>query len=427
MDVITIPNEEDLLWYVARNVVGRLGFVDCVIYRANAEETELTQVAALGDKNPFGRKILNPLKIKFGEGITGRVAATRRAVIIDDLAREEGYIADTQLARSEICVPMMFGDRVVGVIDSEHPTPGAFGAADQDVLVTVSAMTSAKLELLEEAERSRQRYEDLVRSHAALTRETSNRRALETQLADAQKHESIGRLAGGFAHDFNNLLTVVSGNLDFLRLTAPAPESAEFIEAAQAAAGNAATLVQKMLQYSQQSLLTPELLDLDALIRETCGWSKQALSAGVSLELDLAQNLRPIKADRNGLENALLNLILNAKEAMPKGGALRIATQSAWLSPADVAAKKLDLAPGPYAEITVSDCGEGIAPDAMPRIFDPFYTTKAMGGGTGLGLSTVRGFMQQSGGAVCVSSTGAEGTTFCLYFPTWNHMAHPPA
>ena len=127
VDLIQIPSTEDLFWYVAQNVVGRLNFVDCVIYQANEEQTDLRQVAAWGDKNPFGRNILNPLIIPFGRGITGKVAQTRRPVIVDDLLSDQNYIPDTRPARSEICVPLLLRGRVVGVIDSEHPDPQAFG------------------------------------------------------------------------------------------------------------------------------------------------------------------------------------------------------------------------------------------------------------------------------------------------------------
>ena len=226
VDVIAIPSVEDLFWYVAQSVVGRLNFIDCVIYRANETQTELTQVAAWGDKNPYGRSIINPLVIPFGRGITGQVAATQQAVMVNDLLQDQNYIPDTQPARSEICVPICFRDRMDGVIDCEHPEPEKFGAADLEILGTVAAMMSAKLELLAETERSHQRYCDLVAAHAELLQETGSRKAVEAKLFEARKLETIGRLTGRFAHEFNNLLTVISGNLEFLSVEVITPDFA---------------------------------------------------------------------------------------------------------------------------------------------------------------------------------------------------------
>lgn len=417
VDVMSIPSTEDLFWYVAQNVVGRLNFVDCVIYQANSEQTELVQVAAMGEKNPFGRSIINPLRIPFGEGITGRVAQQRRAIIVDDLMEDQSYIPDTQPARSEICVPMVFRNRVVGVIDSEHPKQGAFGETELEILVTIAAMTSAKLELLEEADRSNQRYKDLVKSHAQLTEETNNRRALESRLFEARKLESIGRLAGGIAHDFNNLLAVISGNLDQLKDAVSDQEHKEFVASAQTASACAAHLVQSMLSFSQKSFLQHEETDLSAMVQEACRWSKLILSPDIELTFSLCEETWPVMMDNNAAKTALLNLLMNAQEAMPDGGTLEIATENVRVSISDLYNLGADLIPGRYVCLRVQDSGNGIPKDRLEQVFDPFYTTKTEGMGSGLGLSTVLGFVKQSGGAVTVDSVAGQGTTFQLYFP----------
>lgn len=420
VQVMAIPNANDLLWYVAQNVVGKLNFVDCVIYTSDADETVLTQAAAMGAKNPFGRSIVNPLKIPFGEGITGRVARTREAIVVDDLLEDVSYISDTEPARSEICVPMIFNDRVVGVIDSEHPEPGAFGPSELEILTTVAAMTSAKLELLEEAERSNARYRDLVKYHAELTKETSNRKALEAELFEARRMESIGRLSGGFAHDFNNILTVISGNLDLLDATDSVshPDAKLFLEDAQTAASKGTDLIRSMLAFSQRSRLEPSRLDLLDLVRSTVKWSKQVLPDSIDLTVHSVDDLWCAYVDRCAAENALLNLTLNARDAMPSGGILTFAidnfTCACEGSPPGTPAVR----PGDYVRLIVRDTGVGIAEHNLQRIFDPFYTSKPAGSGTGLGLSTVFGFMHQSGGAVTVSSTLGEGSEFQLYFPS---------
>lgn len=415
---MSIPSADDLYWYVAQNVVGRLNFVDCVIYEANDDQTELTQVAALGEKNPFGRSIVNPLRIPFGQGITGKVAQRREAIIVDDLADDESYIQDTQPARSEICVPMIFHNRVVGVIDSEHPDANAFGPQELEILTTVAAMTSAKLELLAEAERSNARYQDLVQSHAQLSQEIDNRKALESRLFEARKLESVGRLSGGFAHDFNNLLTVISGNLEFLQEAGGSlDENLDCIAAARSAADRGAQMIRNMLAFSQRSRLDPEPLDLNALTSETCAINKRALPATIAIQLQQCGQIWPVNVDKGASENALINLILNARDAMPDGGEIKVETANMWLSWTEIQSRNMTLRPGPYVCVSVSDTGTGIPEDRLQQIFDPFYTTKETGAGSGLGLSSTLGFMQQIGGSVIVSSEMGHGTTFRLYFP----------
>lgn len=417
VDVIAIPSVEDLYWYVAQNVVGRLNFIDCVIYQANQDQTELTQVAALGEKNPYGRSILNPLKIPFGQGITGQAAQNREAIIIDDLLKDQNYIPDTQPARSEICVPLIFRGRVVGVIDSEHPDPGVFGEAELEVLSTVAAMTSAKLELLAEAERSNQRYHDLVQSHAQLAQETTNRKALEAKLFEARKLEAIARLTGRFAHEFNNLLTVISGNFEFLQEDISNPDTLESLNHAQTAAARGADLIQDMLAFSQRTRLDPKSVDLNKLVTITVERSEPLLPRTVEVKLNLADDLWSVHVDPTATENALLNLIMNARDAMPEGGSLEITSENVRHTLSDNQASAPRLAPGSYVCLSVKDHGAGISEDCLQQIFDPFYTTKAVGTGTGLGLSMISGFMQQSGGAVAVQSKIQQGSTFQLYFP----------
>lgn len=417
VDVITIPSVEDLFWYVAQNVVGRLNFVDCVIYQADDAGTMLTQVAALGEKNPYDRSILNPLQIPFGHGITGKVAESGKAIIVGDLQGDEDYIADMQLARSEICVPLLIRGRVVGVIDSEHPAKNAFGAAERDILTTVAAMTSAKLELLAEAERSNQRYQDLVISHAQLSQETANRKALEAKLFAARKLEAIGRLTGRFAHDFNNLLTVISGNLEFLAHDITTPDSIACLTDAQASAARGAKLIRDMLAFSQRTRLAPEPADLNTIVSSLYERHATLFPPTVTVSLGLANDLGPVSVDIKETENAVFNLLTNARDAMPKGGTLHITTEKLRHSWSDNQHLATALPPGLYYCLTVQDTGAGISADSLQLIFDPFYTTKEVGKGAGLGLSMVLGFMQQSKGTVAVSSKLSHGTIVKLYFP----------
>jgi signal transduction histidine kinase len=410
VDLISIPNVEDLFWYVAQNVVGRLRFVDCVIYRANDQQTELQQVAAWGEKNPFGRNIINPLSIPFGRGITGTVAATRRPTIVADLLKEADYIPDTQVARSEICVPLVFRGKVVGVIDSEHPEPNAFGDAELEILTTVAAMTCAKLELLAEAERSQQRYRDLTASHRQLTDEVTARKALESQLFAARKLEALGRMSGRLAHELNNDLTVILGNLELMSLTADPADSAVLRADAMQAAQDSAKLVRNMLAFAQQSRLVPEKLDLGQLAAAT-------LQAARGIDWNLAPDLWPVLADSQAITAVLQHLVDNAHEAGGADRGVTIGARNIHHLLGHDAIAGTDLAPGQYVRLTVSDRGRGIPLEQQPLIFDPFFTTKPRGAGTGMGLSAARGIVQQSGGVLIVQSTPGSGTHAHVILP----------
>ena len=415
VDLISIPSVDDLFWYVAHNVVGHLNFVDCVIYQVDSETMELVQVAALGDKNPFGRNIINTLRIPLGQGITGRVAQTGKTIVVDDLLTDPAYIPDTIPARSEICVPLICGDRVVGVIDSEHPLPGAFGPPEREVLITIAAMTSAKLALLNEAERSRQRYLELVQAHAQISMETTSRKALETELFNARKLEAIGRLTGRFAHEFNNLLTVISGNLEFLSDMLSTEHDRNIIHDAQDAAYRGTEMIKAMLAFSQRTHLVPEQIDLNAFLTATYG--RNLRSAHSDLKLDLCQDPRPVNIDVRHLDAALRNLITNARDATRDGRIIRISTQSVTYALTDRIALVTPITPGPYMRLSVQDEGTGISDRDLQKIFDPFFTTRQASLASGLGLSLVLGFVQQSGGGLAVASLPGHGTTFDLYFP----------
>lgn len=415
VDLIQIPSAEDLFWYVAQNVVGKLNFVDCVIYQANEEQTSLRQVAAWGAKNPFGRNILNPLIIPFGSGITGRVAQSGRAMIVDDLFADQDYIADTQPARSEICVPLVFRGRIVGVIDSEHPEPQAFGDVEMEVLDTVAAMTVAKLELLAESERSAQRYRDLVASHDQLSQEITTRKALEARLFEARRLESIGKLTGRFAHEFNNLLTVVLGNLEIAESDPASPDAKQRLADARAAGERGARLVRDMLTFAQRTRLTPAVVGLNQAVLDFTSRNKDLY--GRRVVLNLQEDLWPVSMDSRAIDEILSNLIENALDAMGSTGSVVIRTENCQIGMADGLQASGDLVPGRYVCLKVSDTGIGIPADRLSQVFDPFFTTKPVGAGTGLGLSIVRGLTQQSGGTISVTSVAGQGSTFALCFP----------
>ena len=240
----------------------------------------------------------------------------------------------------------------------------------------------------------------------------------------AQKTESIGQLTGGVAHDFNNLLAVIMGNLELLRDDHEDPSQIALIDSGIAAAHRGADLTRSMLAFARKARLEPRQVDLNALVTETRNWAGRTLPANIEIQVSLAEGLWPIVADPASTESALLNLIVNARDAMPDGGRLSISTANLVIaedaSPAELIpeedAAEGGLAPGRYVALSVADTGEGISPELFARIFEPFYSTKGPGAGTGLGLSMVQGFMKQSGGSVEVISAPGQGARFLLYF-----------
>jgi len=250
-----------------------------------------------------------------------------------------------------------------------------------------------------------------------MAQDVTPQRQTEAALRQSQRMEAIGSLAGGMAHDFNNLLAIVIGNLDSIVAVAPVPETVSaLIQDALGAALRGAELTRSLLAFARRQPLRPTDLDLNALITELAGMLGRLLREDVTVSLDLASDVWPVTADRAQLEAALVNLASNARDAMPAGGTLRIATENRVLGP-EYCSLHPAMQPGGFAMIEVSDTGTGMAPEIVARIYEPFFTTKAADKGTGLGLSMVFGFVQQSGGHIDVSSEPGTGTAFRLYVP----------
>ena len=246
--------------------------------------------------------------------------------------------------------------------------------------------------------------------------DVSERRLLEEQLRQAQKMEAVGQLTGGLAHDFNNLLAVIIGNLDLAAETARDGAIEEPIEEALGAAQRGAELTRALLAFSRRQPLQPRAVAVADLITSLHGLLQRALGERVLIESKLAPSLGPALADPAQLEAALLNLAVNARDAMPKGGRLVIETADSQLDQ-DYAAIHREVVPGRYLLIAVSDSGSGMSAETLRRAFEPFFTTKAPGSGSGLGLSMVHGFAKQSGGHVSIYSEQGFGTTVRLYLP----------
>ncbi|MBN1606117.1 MAG: PAS domain-containing protein [Polyangiaceae bacterium] len=261
-------------------------------------------------------------------------------------------------------------------------------------------------------------HEGTVERFSTIARDRTRERDLEEQFRQAHKMEAIGRLAGGIAHDFNNLISAITGFTEMASLQLDAGHPAvKDLEQVQLAADRAASLTRQLLAFGRKQILQPRVMDLNATLRDMLPMLRRLLDDSIEISMLLPSSAVSIKADPNQIQQILLNLVVNARDAMPSGGVVTIETQSVTLDSAHTA-RKLDLKPGRYAMIAVSDTGSGMDDATRARIFEPFFTTKGAGKGTGLGLSTVFGIVQQSGGSIWVYSELGQGTTFRISFPS---------
>ncbi len=265
-----------------------------------------------------------------------------------------------------------------------------------------------------------------------ITRDITERNEMQRRLIQAQKMEAIGNLTSGLAHDFNNVLAIVIGNLDLLMVSLqPQTDAYRFADSALTAATNGADLIQRLLAFARRQPLVPKQFAVDAGIRGIAELLHRALGEQIEISLKMAPDLWPVMADPTQFELSIVNLAMNARDAMPNGGKLSISVINQHID-ANYAANHAEMLPGDYVKVQITDTGVGIAPEIIDRIFDPFFTTKERTKGSGLGLSMVLGFIKQSGGHINVYSEPRVGSTFRLYLPRAyeagvEHSSVPPA
>ncbi|HSQ98612.1 MAG TPA: PAS domain-containing protein [Sphingomicrobium sp.] len=324
---------------------------------------------------------------------------------------------------------------VLGGLFFGHPEAGRFKQNHENLVIGIAGQAATAMDNANLYRKAQHEIEQRVRAEQALTalnetlesrvaEEIAHRSRTEEALRHAQKMETVGQLSGGIAHDFNNLLQIIHGNLTLLQRALPAEEDKWQRSVRNALTGTerAAALTQRLLAFSRRQPLDPKPLDVNRMIAEMIELLHRTLGETIAIETRFSDALPSALVDGNQLENAILNLAINARDAMPRGGRLEISTTLAEL---DAAAAKLqpDASPGRYICITVRDTGEGMSPEVLSRAVEPFFSTKEVGQGTGLGLSMVYGFAKQSGGHLVLQSVEGEGTSVQMFVPASSQAA----
>ena len=334
--------------------------------------------------------------------------------------------------RSYLAVPVRSRTgEVLGGLFFGHSRPGVFDPQSEATMTGLAAQAAIAIDnsrlflaAQQEITQRREAEEELQRLNVGLedrvATEVGERLKAEDALRQAQKMEAVGQLTGGVAHDFNNLLTVIIGGLNTVQRSGPKDNArlTRAVDMAMQGAQRAATLTARLLAFSRRQPLEPKPLDLNVVVRDSTELLHRTLGETIELEGVLAPRLWPVEVDQNQLESAILNLAVNARDAMPDGGKLTIETANTMLDESYTATDS-EVVPGQYAVVSITDSGVGMPKEIIERVFEPFYTTKEAGKGTGLGLSMVYGFVKQSGGHVTIYSEEGQGTTVKLYFPRY--------
>jgi PAS domain S-box-containing protein len=350
-----------------------------------------------------------PTRLKIGESLSGMVAASSEPIVVQDPANDprvdpahrESYRKVG--VRAFLGVPVKTGDRLVGVLTIRSSRESGFTAADVDMAKAFASQAAIALDNSRLYQESQQAFDELSHTQA--------------QLTQAQKMEAVGQLADGVAHDFNNLLTVISGRSHLVLARASTDDAARRdIELIVQTSERAAALTRQLLAFSRKQLLQPKSLDLNLLAGELAPMLRRLIGEHIELVLVPGADLGWVMADPGQIEQVIMNLVVNARDAMADGGMLRIETGNRDVHETMTHGQG-QVPPGKYVKLMVQDAGCGMDSATLTRIFEPFFTTKDPGKGTGLGLATVHGIVHQSGGYIVVDSTVGAGTTSTIYLP----------
>ncbi len=406
--LVRAGDEPELLNKICQILVERGGYrMAWVGYAVEDEGKSVRPVAFAGEEKGY----LSTLKITWadeprGRGPTGTCIRTGRPAVVRHIQNDPEFAPWRQEAlrrgfASSIGLPLLSGGHKLGALMLYSADADAFDTREVDLLSELADDLAFGIVALRNRD-ERERAERVLKK-------------TQEQFLQAQKMEAVGRLAGGVAHDFNNLLTVISGYADLLLDGTPGSTQRNQLEEIKRAAERATSLTRQLLAFSRKQVITPRILNLNAVVTAAQDMLSRLLGEDIGLTTNLAPSLGHIKADPGQIEQVIMNLVVNARDAMPKGGRLMIETAHVNLDE-EYARSHPYVEPGNYVLLALSDTGCGMDAETQSHIFEPFFTTKARGKGTGLGLSTVYGIIKQSGGHVNVYSEAGRGTTFKIYF-----------
>ena len=417
-DIFRLQDDPDEIGFAAAELIGRTlevsragyglvnGVEETIVIARDWNAPGVVSLAGLLHFRDFGSYI-DDLK----RGDTAVVGDAR----LDPRTRDTAAQLEAITARAFVNMPLTEQEGLVALLYLNHGEPRAWPEDELSFIRDIAERTR-------EATERRRAEKALARLAASLETEVRQRTqelmAVEEVLRQSQKMEAVGQLTGGLAHDFNNLLTGVTGSLELMQTRIAqgrVKDLDRYVNAAQGAAKRAAALTHRLLAFSRRQTLDPKPTNVNRLVAGMEELIRRTVGPAIEIETMAAVGLWATLVDPGQLENALLNLAINARDAMPDGGKITIETGNTWLD--ERAARERELLPGQYVSLCVSDTGAGMTPEVSAKAFDPFYTTKPIGQGTGLGLSMIYGFSKQSGGQVRIYSEVGNGTTVCLYLP----------